>query len=125
MLMLVRLRRPALARVCAAVALASVLVPVGVARGEDAAIARGHAFAEASCARCHAVGTTGASPFAAAPPFRDLHRRYPVEGLAESLAEGIVTGHSGMPEFELEPDQIEDFIDYLKSLETPPAPVGK
>ena len=52
-----------------------------------------------------------------APPFRDLHLRYPVENLSEALAEGIVTGHPTMPEFRLDPGQIDDFINFLKSLE--------
>jgi cytochrome c len=52
-----------------------------------------------------------------APPFRTLHERYPVETLQEALAEGIVTGHPSMPEFRFEPDQINDFLVYLKSLE--------
>jgi hypothetical protein len=52
-----------------------------------------------------------------APPFRDLHRRYPVESLEESLAEGIVTGHPAMPEFQLPSDQIGDFVNFLKTLE--------
>ena len=34
-----------------------------------------------------------------APPFRDLPKRYPVENLAEALAEGIVTGHPARPRF--------------------------
>jgi hypothetical protein len=33
------------------------------------------------------------------------------------LAEGIVTGHPTMPEFRLDPDQIENLIAYLKTLE--------
>jgi len=53
----------------------------------------------------------------AAPPFRTLHNRYPVETLEEALAEGIVTAHPTMPEFRFEPDQIEDFIAFLRSLE--------
>jgi uncharacterized protein (DUF433 family) len=53
---------------------------------------------------------------AKAPPFRTLHRRYPVETLAEGLAEGIRVAHP-MPEFRLEPKQIDDLIAYLKSLE--------
>lgn len=52
-----------------------------------------------------------------APQFRSLHLRYPVETLEEALAEGIVTGHPSMPEFRLEPDEIGDFIAFLKSLE--------
>jgi hypothetical protein len=57
------------------------------------------------------------SPLPIAPPFRTLHRRYPVESLRESLAEGIMTAHQNMPEFRLEPDQINDFLAFLKSLE--------
>ena len=78
---------------------------------------RGRAFAQAHCAQCHAIGPTGRSPFQPAPPFRTLHQRYPVETLEESLAEGIVTGHPVMPEFRLEPNEVSDFIAFLKSLE--------
>ena len=35
----------------------------------------------------------------------------------EGAAEGIVTGHPSMPQFQLEPDQIEDVLAYLKTLE--------
>ena len=83
----------------------------------DAKVARGRTLAQANCARCHAVGRLGASPLPEAPPFRELHRRYPVEDLAESLAEGIRTGHPGMPEFRFDPDQVDALIGYLKSLE--------
>ena len=69
------------------------------------------------CARCHSIERSGNSPRDPAPPFRELHTRYPVETLEESLAEGIVTGHADMPEFELSPDQIDDLIAFLKTLE--------
>ena len=88
---------------------------VGVAHA--ASVERGRAYARSHCARCHSVDQNTASPFAEAPPFRTLHERYPVESLAEALAEGIVTGHPAMPEFRLEPNQISDFIAFLKSLE--------
>jgi cytochrome c len=78
---------------------------------------RGYVFVRAHCASCQAIGKTGASPLAPAPPFRILHLRYPVESLEEALAEGITTGHPTMPEFRLEPDQINGVITYLKSLE--------
>ena len=84
---------------------------------QDAAVQRGHAFAQANCARCHAVDPAGESPLPKAPPFRALHERYPVENLAEALAEGIRTAHPAMPEFELDQRQIGDLIAYLKSLE--------
>jgi len=41
----------------------------------------------------------------------------PVETLGEALAEGIETGHPTMPAFQLDPDQINDLLSYLKSLE--------
>ena len=90
------------------------------AHAQDGRVQRGFAFAQANCARCHAIGRVGASPLAIAPPFRTLHTRYPVEDLAESLAEGIVTGHPTMPEFQLDRAQISDLIAYLKSLERSP-----
>jgi mono/diheme cytochrome c family protein len=71
----------------------------------------------AHCAKCHSVDRVGPSPLVVAPPFRRLHERYPVENLQESLAEGIVTGHPSMPEFQLDPGQVGDVIAYLKSLE--------
>jgi cytochrome c len=51
-----------------------------------------------------------------APPFRDLPKRYPVDHLAEALAEGIVTGHPAMPEFTFTPREIEALLSYLSSL---------
>ena len=78
---------------------------------------RGKAFALTNCARCHSVDRVTQSPLKIAPPFRILHKRYPVETLAEALAEGITTGHPTMPEFQLDPDQINDLLSYLKSLE--------
>ena len=78
---------------------------------------RGMVFARTNCAQCHSIDPVGPSPLSVAPPFRDLHERYPVETLEEALAEGIRTGHPSMPEFRLEPDQIGDLIAFLKSLE--------
>jgi cytochrome c len=78
---------------------------------------RGLAFARANCASCHAIDRSSESPLKAAPPFRTLHKRYPVEALAEALAEGISTGHPAMPEFSLSPAQIGDLIAFLKTLE--------
>jgi cytochrome c len=78
---------------------------------------RGLVFVRTNCAQCHAIGREGASPLSIAPPFRTLHQKSPVESLAESFAEGIVTGHPSMPEFRLEPDRINAVISYLKTLE--------
>jgi mono/diheme cytochrome c family protein len=78
---------------------------------------RGKTYALRHCARCHSIDRVAKSPLQAAPPFRTLHLHYPVETLAESLAEGISTGHPSMPTAELNPNQIHDLLSYLKSLE--------
>ncbi|RZN23746.1 cytochrome c [Bradyrhizobium sp. Leo121] len=78
---------------------------------------RGRTFALNNCARCHSIDKVTKSPLKIAPPFRTLHKRYPVESLAEAFAEGIQTGHPTMPEFRLDPDQIHDLLAYLKTLE--------
>jgi cytochrome c len=78
---------------------------------------RGLVIARNNCAMCHSIDKYSESSLKAAPPFRILHKRYPVETLEESLAEGIVTGHPSMPEFRFQSDQIGDFIAFLRTLE--------
>ena len=78
---------------------------------------RGTTFAQTNCARCHSIDKVSPSSLSLAPPFRVLHLRYPVENLNQALGEGIVTGHPTMPEFRLDPGEVHDFIDFLKSLE--------
>jgi len=83
----------------------------------DSDVEKGRMFAEKNCGKCHALGLDGESPHEAAPAFRTFGEKWPVESLAESLAEGIVTGHADMPEFVLTPEEIGDFLGYLRSLE--------
>ena len=80
---------------------------------QEPTVQRGRAFVQANCARCHAIDKVSPSPLAIAPPFRDLHRRYPIENLQEAFAEGIVSGHPTMPEFRLDPGQIADVIAFF------------
>lgn len=80
-------------------------------------VQRGLVLAKTHCAKCHSIDKAGPSPLAIAPPFRDLHKRYPIESLEEAFAEGVSTGHPTMPEFRFEPDQIGNLIAFLKSLE--------
>jgi mono/diheme cytochrome c family protein len=94
--------------------LASILA-AGGATADSAQ--RGFVFVKTNCSSCHAIGHYDQSPLPLAPPFRTLHQRYPVENLEESLAEGIVTGHPSMPEFQLDGAEINQLIDYLKTLE--------
>jgi cytochrome c len=89
----------------------------GVALAQNPSVQRGRSFAQTNCAPCHSIDKVSPSPLAIAPPFRTLHQRYPVESLEEALGEGIVTSHPTMPEFRLDPDQVGDFIRFLKTLE--------
>lgn len=91
------------------------LLAAGAAQADDPA--RGERLARQYCGACHAIGRADASPRADAPAFRDLHRRYPVEQLAESLAEGIVTGHPDMPEIAFPAADVSALIAWLRTLE--------
>lgn len=99
----------------AALVLAVLLAACSAEPGADAA--QGERLAQDRCGACHATGRTGESPRAGAPAFRDLHNRYPVDQLEESLAEGIVTGHPDMPEQSFSPEEVNALIAYLRSLE--------
>jgi mono/diheme cytochrome c family protein len=103
---------------------ACVLVGIGTAAAAAAdkdLTAKGEALVKENCARCHAIGKEGASPHRDAPPFRTLSSKYPVEDLAESLAEGIVSGHPDMPIFAFTPTDVAAIIDYLESIQDAPA----
>ena len=95
-----------------------VLVAAQPALARNRAADRGFDFARRNCAMCHAIDREGDSPNPLSPPFRRLHDRYPVENLAEALAEGILVGHPQMPEFRFSPREILDIIAYLKSIQT-------
>ncbi len=106
----------------AIVGLAAALVwaPAGPAVAADPPpqrlTAEGRRILADKCAGCHAVDPTGASPLAAAPPFRGLHRKYPISHLAEALAEGITTGHEAMPEFVFSTAEIAAILAYIDSI---------
>lgn len=100
-----------------ALGLAATLLTIP-ALAQEGRVQRGLTFVRVYCVQCHAIGRYDQSPVPEAPPFRTLHTRYPVESLAEALAEGITTGHPSMPEFQLDPAQINDLIAYLKSIQS-------
>jgi cytochrome c len=79
----------------------------------------GSDLAEKHCSGCHAIGETGDSPLAKAPPFREIAGRYPAENLAESFAEGITTGHEEMPEFVFSTEEVGELVEYFASLAKP------
>ena len=80
---------------------------------------KGEVIVAKNCGRCHAISLTGDSPNAAAPPFRTLGQKYPVENLAESLAEGIMSGHPEMPIFVFMAHDVDAILAYLESIQVP------
>ena len=101
-----------------AAGMALLAFPVRPAVAADKTLVdKGEVLVRKNCARCHAVGREGDSPHKDAPPFRTLSAKYPVSDLAESLAEGIFSGHPDMPIFVFGPYDVEAIIDYLKSVQ--------
>lgn len=107
--------KPTATRLACLAAAAAVWASPGAALADAAQ--RGLVFVKTNCSMCHAIGRYDESPLSIAPPLRTLHERYPVESLEESFAEGIVTGHPTMPQFQLDAARINDLMAYLKSLE--------
>jgi mono/diheme cytochrome c family protein len=108
----------------AAIAVCALLGFAGLAGAAEKDMTdRGKVLVEENCARCHAIGKEGDSPHPEAPPFRTLSSKYPVSDLAESLAEGIVSGHPDMPIFVFTPTDVEAIIEYLESIQDQPSPV--
>ncbi|WP_348645122.1 hypothetical protein [Methylobacterium sp. P1-11] len=56
------------------------------------------------------------SPTPAAPPFRTLAKRFPVDDLADVLNEGVERRHPVMPDSRFDPDDAIDFTAYLKTV---------
>jgi mono/diheme cytochrome c family protein len=98
--------------------LATFLLLPQLSFAQESALERhGEQLLRTECARCHAIGRSGTSPNSEAPPFRQLSRKYPIDGLAEALAEGLSVGHAEMPEFVFDADEVAAIIAYLKSIQ--------
>jgi cytochrome c len=86
-------------------------------QGRQVDVARGEALVAQNCSMCHATGTSGDSPNPDAPHFRDLGKRYPVEDIAEALGEGMIVGHSPMPELHFSSQDVHAIVAYLQSIQ--------
>jgi cytochrome c len=80
--------------------------------------ARGHVLVRENCGGCHAVEARGVSPNARSPALRTIHRRYPIENLAESMSEGLLNAHTGMPAFTFTSEEATDIMAYLTTLQS-------
>jgi mono/diheme cytochrome c family protein len=80
---------------------------------------RGFTIASGQCGSCHAVARSDVSPHPKAPPFRVIGRRYSIDSIAKSLADGIILGHVDMSEYKFRPDEVEALVAYLKYVQEP------
>jgi len=79
----------------------------------------GRHLAQRLCARCHAIAHSDSSPFAGAPPFRNLEPRVDLDELQENFQRGLLAGHPDMPVFKLTPAEARALVVYLKSIRAP------
>lgn len=89
----------------------------------------GQALAEQRCARCHAVGREGTSPYPGAQPFRNLGRRWRRGQLRDALRTGIIVEHDRsdvrLPPMKLSDAEIDVFLAYLNTIATRENPAPK
>ena len=101
--------------------LAALISPL-CARASPASIERGRWLAQANCASCHAIDRERSSPDPQAPRFADLQRLNPSRNMDEIYAHSLSGNHAPMPQFAPGPDDIQDLVDYLQSVQVrPPA----
>lgn len=90
----------------------------------------GQALAEQRCARCHAIGREGTSPYPGAQPFRKFGQRWWRGQLRDALRAGILVEHDRadvrIPPMKLNDAEIDLLLGYLDRIATRenPAPKG-
>ena len=83
----------------------------------DAAAMRGAAYAKQACATCHAVGAgEKKSPNTSAPAFQTVADTPGMTQMA--LNAWLHTSHPTMPNFLIDPNQIDDLAAYIASLKS-------
>ena len=93
---------------------------VAPAQPETSTAAReGHAFAQASCASCHAIARSGASPNPSSPPFRAIVNR---QGASAETISAVLRGPHNVPramDFWLSEREVDAIIAYMLTLRDP------
>jgi cytochrome c553 len=79
---------------------------------------KGKVLAERLCAGCHAVGPTGNSTHARAPPFRTLNRRVKLDSyFVNRLRKGLIVGDPDMPSFRFNDDATQALVAYITAIQ--------
>jgi mono/diheme cytochrome c family protein len=96
-----------------------MLLALGVpANALDREQQRAKGLLEQACATCHAVGRSGRSPHADAPPFRLLgENKLYDEDFGRRLRDGLSTIHPEMPTFRFSERDAAAVIDYLREIQ--------
>jgi cytochrome c len=102
-------------KICLALLLVGVWSTAGHALDREQR--HGKALLETMCARCHAVGVTGKSPLAEAPPFRTFGEKLYDTDFLQRLQDGLTTVHPGMPTFRFDRGDAEAAVNYLKAIQ--------
>lgn len=93
--------------------------PNGCASGDM--LCAGQRLADARCARCHAAGKTGTSPYPGAQPFRVFWQRWTRPALFSALKTGIIVEHDrsgvNLPEMKLDDYEIKALFTYLDTIQ--------
>lgn len=105
--------------IVAAILLVAAPLPAAAASlaENSMAVEHGGRLAKENCAACHSVELEGKSPNTAAPPFRELGTRFPVETIDEALLAKVRPNHPDMPAFTMTPDQAADIAAYIAWLQ--------
>lgn len=84
---------------------------------------QGKEMVQQLCARCHAVGRTGASPNRLAPPFRSFSETKLYDSdFKQRLLTGLTSIHPFMPTFRFNREDAEEVLGYMRSIREPPRP---
>jgi mono/diheme cytochrome c family protein len=86
----------------------------GVAASAMAAPSRGETLSQQWCARCHAVEPGQQSPDPKAPAFSAIAAES--SATEYSLHVFLQTTHATMPNFKIDPNDIDDIVGYIRSL---------
>jgi mono/diheme cytochrome c family protein len=97
----------------------SSLALVGFVAGAQAQdpVQEGAKIAREFCAPCHAIGKSGKSPHADAPPFRTLSRSFDLDQFPRLLERGLASNHPDMPEFKFNEDNARAVRAYLRTIQ--------
>jgi mono/diheme cytochrome c family protein len=88
---------------------------------EEESVGRGEAIAETACAGCHALGAADESPHPDAPPLRLLSHTIDLDTLEARFADGSISDHPDMPDWQFEQIDAAGLVAYLKSVQSDPA----